>query len=88
MNNTSLFFNLNNSSIDIRKAFGGIQECCPCDPLVLAELLEKYTLIYNMLYVVLAVWIFDVVVNRGGFKKFFIGIRERIRSEHRRNKNR
>jgi len=78
MNNTTFFINMSESAID---KLMGIQECCPCDPVILEQLLEKYTLIYNMLYVVLAVWIFDVVVNRGGFKKFFGNIWRAIRNE-------
>ena len=60
-------FNLTNESLN---RIMGVQECCPCDPAIMQGLNDKWNFALFLLALVVLVWTYDVVVNRGGWKKF------------------
>ena len=78
-------FNLTNDSI-IANMFGKVQECCPCDPAIMQGLNDKWNFALFLLAFVVLIWTYDVVINRGGWKKFLKDTRQEMKKDDRRNR--
>jgi len=78
MNNFTFNFTNNSSMLNL---FGKVQECCPCDPAIMQGINDKWNIAIFLLGWVVLVWTYDVVINRGGWKKFLKDTRKNMESE-------